>query len=263
MYNPLIAPVSTPSDRLLCSLQFGQDLSLTCSGAGRCCARRVSLCHAAVDWDILSKLPACPSDPPAQLQGNTKLHLCGDSIAVSSSSSTRAQQGRQQHAHSAHGHCRPVLFLKPPSAAVYASGPDSKVAVELVKGRGSVHYEAEVLLRLDADLQVDAVSLGLDLTLRDLQAGLKKNGHPWEIAKVRAAAAPAAPVSCMQKSTLQEDAMVLSLIRGHSLHKSSETHTGIKCCPLQRRPSRILPWWGHGSMWIPSLTSERRSSRSL
>ena len=56
--------------------------------------------------------------------------------------------------------------------------------MELVKGKGDVHYEAEVLLRLNSALEVDAVSLGLDLTLRDLQATIKKNGHPWEISKV-------------------------------------------------------------------------------
>ncbi len=80
--------------------------------------------------------------------------------------------------------CRPVLFLKPPSAAVFAAGQNAQVPVELVKGKGDVHYEAEVVLRLNEALEVDAVTLGLDLTLRDLQAKLKKDGHPWEIAKV-------------------------------------------------------------------------------
>lgn len=80
--------------------------------------------------------------------------------------------------------CRPVLFLKPPSAAVYAVEQHAQVPVELVKGKGDVHYEAEVVLRLNEALEVDAVTLGLDLTLRDLQATLKKDGHPWEIAKV-------------------------------------------------------------------------------
>ena len=81
--------------------------------------------------------------------------------------------------------CRPVLFLKPPSAAVFASAQNAQVPIELVKGKGSVHYEAEVVLRLNEALEVDAVTLGLDLTLRDLQAQIKKNGHPWEISKVQ------------------------------------------------------------------------------
>ncbi|CAL5225250.1 g8042 [Coccomyxa viridis] len=78
---------------------------------------------------------------------------------------------------------RPVLFLKPPSAAVFAAEQNAHVPVELVKGKGDVHYEAEVVLRLNEALEVDAVTLGLDLTLRDLQAKLKRDGHPWEIAK--------------------------------------------------------------------------------
>ena len=79
--------------------------------------------------------------------------------------------------------CRPVIFLKPPSAAVFAAEQSGKLPVELVEGKGDVHYEAEVVLRLNDALEVDAVTLGLDLTLRDLQAKLKKDGHPWEIAK--------------------------------------------------------------------------------
>ncbi|KAK9916305.1 hypothetical protein WJX75_001059 [Coccomyxa subellipsoidea] len=78
---------------------------------------------------------------------------------------------------------KPVIFLKPPSSAVVASSQQGPVAVQLPRNRGHVHYEAEMLLRLNDDLEVDAVSLGLDLTLRELQSELKKKGHPWEIAK--------------------------------------------------------------------------------
>ena len=93
--------------------------------------------------------------------------------------------------------CRPVLFLKPPSAAVFASAQNVQVTLELVKGKGSVHYEAEVVLRLNEALEVDAVTLGLDLTLRDLQAQLKKNGHPWEISKVQYLKCPPANIACL------------------------------------------------------------------
>ncbi|MGM8888035.1 fumarylacetoacetate hydrolase family protein, partial [Psychrobacter sp. 1U2] len=59
-----------------------------------------------------------------------------------------------------------------------------------------VHYEAEFCIRLGKDLKsasleevvsttglIEAVTLGLDLTLRDLQSELKEQGHPWERAK--------------------------------------------------------------------------------
>lgn len=79
---------------------------------------------------------------------------------------------------------KPVLFMKPPSAGVVAGAQHDTVQVRLPDDRGVVHYEAELLLRLDDNLQIDAVSLGLDLTLRDVQKELKDNGWPWEIGKV-------------------------------------------------------------------------------
>lgn len=79
---------------------------------------------------------------------------------------------------------KPVLFLKPPSALMTAGLNGETIEVPLPKNRGSVHPECEIVLRIGADLKIEAVTVGLDLTLRDLQTELKKKGQPWEISKV-------------------------------------------------------------------------------
>jgi len=78
----------------------------------------------------------------------------------------------------------PVLFLKPPSVALTVDQAGASVQVLLPEGRGSVHHECEIILRLGKNGTPEAVSLGLDMTLRDLQVQLKKKGHPWEQSKV-------------------------------------------------------------------------------
>ena len=78
---------------------------------------------------------------------------------------------------------KPVFFLKPPS--VMAVGETDKViSVSLPQGKGSVHHECEIVLRLGNDLKIEAVTLGLDMTLRDVQTQQKQKGQPWEISKV-------------------------------------------------------------------------------
>lgn len=84
---------------------------------------------------------------------------------------------------------RPVLFMKPPSSL---NSIDQ--AITWNTALGSCHFECELSLRIDRPLKgetdpikaleaVGAVTLGLDLTLRDLQDDLKKKGQPWERAK--------------------------------------------------------------------------------
>lgn len=84
---------------------------------------------------------------------------------------------------------RPVLFIKPPSAL--GSLQDG---IAWNTALGSCHYECELTLRIDRPLKgetdpikaleaVGAVTLGLDLTLRDLQDELKTKGQPWERSK--------------------------------------------------------------------------------
>jgi 2-keto-4-pentenoate hydratase/2-oxohepta-3-ene-1,7-dioic acid hydratase in catechol pathway len=88
-----------------------------------------------------------------------------------------------------------VLFMKPPSCVV-TQGKD----VILPRGKGGVHHEAELVVHLNgggADIpeetalsHISHITLGLDLTLRDLQNELKKKGSPWELAKAFDNAAP-------------------------------------------------------------------------
>ena len=89
---------------------------------------------------------------------------------------------------------KPVLFLKPPSVAFRVHERGGTVRVPLPTGRGIVHHECEIVVRLgrggsalslgEAGAAIDAVTLGLDMTLREVQQKLKKLGQPWEIAKV-------------------------------------------------------------------------------
>lgn len=101
-----------------------------------------------------------------------------------------------------------VVFMKPASCVVPAGQP-----VVLPRNRGSVHHEAELVVRLTgggsgipAERALDnvaAITLGLDLTLRDLQNELKKKGAPWELCKAFDGAAPLGEWTTYQGQDLQ------------------------------------------------------------
>lgn len=92
----------------------------------------------------------------------------------------------------------PMLFLKPATALL-----PLEAGFSLPENRGECHHETELTLLIGKELKnadtpecwaaIAGVGLGLDLTLRDLQNTLKKNGHPWEIAKAFDGAAPLSP----------------------------------------------------------------------
>lgn len=88
----------------------------------------------------------------------------------------------------------PLVFTKPTHAVVPMDGS----VVELPGGLGEVHFELEIVLRIgrayeqgiDTELCIDGMTLGLDLTLRDVQSKLKAKGQPWLAAKGFKASAP-------------------------------------------------------------------------
>lgn len=88
---------------------------------------------------------------------------------------------------------KPVIFLKPPSV-LRQFGASESLNLVVPIGRGSVHHECEMVIQLrkggfrmsfdQARQSIGAVTVGLDMTLREQQAVLKKSGSPWTIAKV-------------------------------------------------------------------------------
>ncbi len=81
----------------------------------------------------------------------------------------------------------PVVFLKPSTAVLQQKDfyhPEFS---------NDIHYECELLVRIGkhgkyiakefAHKYIDALSVGIDFTARDVQAKQKEKGLPWEIAK--------------------------------------------------------------------------------
>ena len=72
--------------------------------------------------------------------------------------------------------------LKPDDMTVFLK-PNTALSSELIADRGeAVHFETEICLLME-DGTVKGVGIGFDLTKRDTQAKLKKQGLPWERSK--------------------------------------------------------------------------------
>ncbi len=82
----------------------------------------------------------------------------------------------------------PILFIKPPSSLIGLND-----GITWNSNLGSCHFECELSIQightlknaseLEARAAISGVTLGLDLTLRDLQNSLKDQGYPWERSK--------------------------------------------------------------------------------
>ena len=89
----------------------------------------------------------------------------------------------------------PVVFLKPDSSILKNNKP-----FFLPDFSSDIHYEVEVVIKIGklgkgisakfALRYIDEITLGIDITARDLQNQLKAAGMPWEISKCFDGAAP-------------------------------------------------------------------------
>jgi fumarylpyruvate hydrolase len=89
----------------------------------------------------------------------------------------------------------PYVFAKPADAVVVGEGP-----MPYPPQTADLHHEIELVVAIGrdgADIPAEAAldhvfgyAAGLDMTRRDLQAGAKKAGRPWEMAKAFDHSAP-------------------------------------------------------------------------
>jgi 2-keto-4-pentenoate hydratase/2-oxohepta-3-ene-1,7-dioic acid hydratase in catechol pathway len=90
---------------------------------------------------------------------------------------------------------KPVVFIKPASCLV---GPGEKI--HFPKHGAELHHEVEIVVKVGREGRVtteeealsfvSSITVGLDLTLRDVQKELKQKGLPWEAAKAFEQSAP-------------------------------------------------------------------------
>ncbi|MEF8844399.1 MAG: fumarylacetoacetate hydrolase family protein [Bacteroidales bacterium] len=90
---------------------------------------------------------------------------------------------------------KPVFFLKPDTSLIIRNRPFFYPGFS-----DEIHYETEIVLKINrlgkniskkfAHRYYKEMTVGIDLTARDLQRECKKHGHPWEIAKAFEGSAP-------------------------------------------------------------------------
>lgn len=78
----------------------------------------------------------------------------------------------------------PLFFMKPESALLPAGKPFPYPAFS-----AKVHYETELVLRMGNN-GIEAITVGIDFTARDVQQRCIEKGHPWEKAKAFDYSAP-------------------------------------------------------------------------
>ena len=125
----------------------------------------------------------------------------------------------------------PLVFLKP-STALIQSGE----SVIIPKISRDLHHEVEMVLLLgkkgrnvgkgDALRYVSGYGVGLDMTLRDVQAEAKKKGLPWTVAKGFDTSAPVSEFVQAEKVPDPHNLDIMLRVNGQ-LRQSSNTRNMI------------------------------------
>ncbi len=97
----------------------------------------------------------------------------------------------------------PFFFLKPADALVPVAAGETG-SIDYPPQTSDLHHEVELVVAIgrggrdvdvaDASAHIWGYAIGLDMTRRDLQTQMKKQGRPWSIGKAFEQSAPIGPI---------------------------------------------------------------------
>jgi len=140
----------------------------------------------------------------------------------------------------------PVVFMKPVSNIV---APGEFLCYP--RYGAELHHETEVVLLIgkegrdisegDAYSYIAGITLGLDLTLRDVQSKLKKSGLPWELSKSFDQSAPLGCFKAYESGSIDLENLLFSCRVNGDLRQNGNTQDMI--FPIKNLIKRLSGWW--------------------
>ena len=141
--------------------------------------------------------------------------------------------GRNYEAHAKEmgftGREPPFFFLKPADAAVVVDA-GSTGTIPYPSLTENLHHEIELvvaigtggkdILAADAHKHIFGYAVGLDMTRRDLQGEMKKQGRPWCIGKAFDHSAPIGPITPAAQAGNVEHAEIYLQVNGKDCQRS-------------------------------------------
>jgi fumarylpyruvate hydrolase len=124
----------------------------------------------------------------------------------------------------------PFFFLKPADALVLVA-PGETASMPYPSLTKNLHHEIELVVAIgtggkniaaaDAHKHIYGYAVGLDMTRRDLQGDMKKQGRPWCIGKAFDHSAPIGPITPAADVPAINDAMIHLDVNGQQRQHST------------------------------------------
>ncbi|MCV0440885.1 MAG: fumarylacetoacetate hydrolase family protein [Hydrogenophaga sp.] len=124
----------------------------------------------------------------------------------------------------------PFFFLKPADAIVVADTGQA-ATIPYPSLTGNLHHEIELVVAIgtggrniraaDAAKHIYGYAVGLDMTRRDLQNDMKKQGRPWCIGKAFDQSAPIGPITLAAQAGAINEAPIWLQVNGVDRQRST------------------------------------------